>query len=394
MSARPEDTLLVERARDFLAGGPADAKALIERICQQSSTPRVLADRIAAELFAGRPEFTLGDDGLWRVRGGADAAPLVAEVARPTAAVPQHSAPFASGTDVPATSRIEPVPAEPVAPSVSRAPSFEEWRAQRERERAAGLASPSVAVVGARRPPARAAVAEIRGDEPNAETRLSELTYSVVDVETTGGSPHSGHRITEIAAVTVRGGEVCEIFETLVNPQRIIPPQIVKLTGITMEMVRDKPAFRDVCADVVKAVSGHVFVAHNVAFDWRFVSTEISRASAQTIDGPRLCTVRLARKLLPQLPSRSLGFVARHYDADRFAESYFARHHGPDAIWRHRAAGDAVATAYCLIRLIRDAEDRGCVTWGDVQQMLGAGTARAPRRRSAMPSPMKRDDSA
>jgi DNA polymerase-3 subunit epsilon len=59
----------------------------------------------------------------------------------------------------------------------------------------------------------------------------------VVDVETTGGSPFSGHRITEIAAVVVAGGEVREVFETLVNPERVIPPQIVRLTGITAEMV-------------------------------------------------------------------------------------------------------------------------------------------------------------
>ena len=383
---RPGDTLLVERARDYLAGGPADARSLVERICRQSATPPVLAERIATELFAGRTEFERGDDGLWRLAGLAGPAG-------------EPSGPATTATHAAAIAAALP------------APSFEEWKAQRDLERASGspvgngLGTPGrglPAPVGAgglaglprRRPePARSAPA-LQFDGVDPTTRLCELSYSVVDVETTGGSPYAGHRITEIAAVSVRGMEVCEIFETLVNPQRVIPPQIVKLTGITMEMVRDKPPFRDVAADVVRAIGGHVFVAHNVAFDWQFVSTEVARASAQTLEGPKLCTVRLARKLLPQLPSRSLGFVARHYDAERFAETYFARHHGPRAVWRHRAAGDAVATAYCLVRLLRDAADRGCETWGDVHQLLGAGTSRAPRRRSAMPGPVKRDGSA
>src|SRR3712207_9182870 len=111
-------------------------------------------------------------------------------------------------------------------------------------------------------------------------------------METTGGSPQWGHRITEIAVVRVADGEVQEVYETLVNPRRPIPPQIMKLTGITMEMLRDKPEFRDVCPEVVDALRGHVFVAHIVSFDWRFVLDVRRRAAGAGTIVRRRCTRR------------------------------------------------------------------------------------------------------
>jgi DNA polymerase-3 subunit epsilon len=220
------------------------------------------------------------------------------------------------------------------------------------------------------------------------------MSYVVVDVETTGGSPFSGHRITEIAAVVVARGEVREVYETLVNPERVIPPQIVRLTGITAEMVRAKPPFRAIAGDVLEALKGHVFVAHNVTFDWRFVSAEVERASGVGLEGRRLCTVRLARKLLPHLRSRSLGYVADWYGADAFAQSYFEGRHGTGRPWRHSAAGDAVATAHCLLRLLHDAADKGVRTWGELDRWLSGGTGAARRRRSALPGAVDKDTTA
>ena len=205
--------------------------------------------------------------------------------------------------------------------------------------------------------------------------------YIVVDVETTGGRPHSGDRITEIAAVVVRDGQVAEVFETLVNPERAIPPWITHLTNISWEMVRDKPTFREICEPLLSVMEGRVFVAHNATFDWKFVSAEVERATGRRLEGQRLCTVRLARKLLPQLPRRSLDYVTAHY--------------GIDIAARHRAAGDAVATAHVLIRLLRDARDRGIERWTDLERLLGARSVRASRRRpSAMPQPVRRDTTA
>jgi DNA polymerase-3 subunit epsilon len=211
---------------------------------------------------------------------------------------------------------------------------------------------------------------------------LATLSYVVVDVETTGSSPWRGDRITEIAAIVVRDGVVAERYETLVNPERSIPPMITNLTHINWEMVKDAPRFRDICDDVVRVLSGHVFVAHNAEFDWRFVSSEIQRATGQRLSGRRLCTVRLARHVLPQLRSRRLDSVANYY--------------GVEIYGRHRAGGDAVATAHVLLRLLEEARGRDCRCWDDLQRFLAQSMARArrARRASAMPRSIDKDTTA
>ena len=219
-----------------------------------------------------------------------------------------------------------------------------------------------------------------------SEPLLSSLGFAVVDVETTGGRPDNGDRITEIAVVTVRNGEVTSVFETLVNPERSIPPFITRLTNISYDMVREKSPFRDVCAEVLSALEGNVFVAHNANFDWRFVSAEVARSTGRELTGRRLCTVRLARRLLPQLRSRSLDWVARHYNVEI------------PAGMRHRAAGDALATAHCLLRLLDDARDHGCERWSELERFLATSPAtrrkRKGRRAPGMPMPVDRDTTA
>lgn len=216
---------------------------------------------------------------------------------------------------------------------------------------------------------------------PKGPTSLSGLSYVVVDVETTGGRAFRGDRITEIAAVVVRDGQVREVFETLVNPERSIPPFITQLTNITWEMVKDAPTFDRIAPDLLRVLEGNVFVAHNATFDWRFVTSELSRSSGRKLGGRRLCTVRLARKVLPQLSRRSLDNVARYY--------------GIGITARHRAAGDALATAQCLLRMISDLADRGCATWDELDLLLGTPSPRRKkRRRTALPAPVRQDTSA
>jgi DNA polymerase-3 subunit epsilon len=317
----PADTLLAERARDYLRGGPSDVVMLVEHVCQLPGAPRIVAEHMAHTLLAGRPEFVRDADGRWRL---ADGVPAPGELGGPAA-------------------RRQAAAAAPAAPADAR---------------------------------------ESRTEGPVSGPLLSSLSYVVVDVETTGGRADGGDRITEIACVAVRDGAVVETYETLVNPERPIPRWITQLTNISWDMVKDKPTFREVCADVLRVLEGHVFVAHNAAFDWRFVCAEVARATGQRLEGHRLCTVRMARRLLPQLPRRSLDHVALHY--------------GVDIAARHRAAGDAVATARCLLGLLRDARERGIESWDALDRLLSARTAGARRRRRppAMPSPVRRDTSA
>ena len=208
---------------------------------------------------------------------------------------------------------------------------------------------------------------------------LSSLTWVVVDVETTGGPPPH-HRITEIAAVIVRNGEIQEVFETLVNPERSIPPFVSRLTNITWDMVKDAPKFSAIVPDLLDKLEGNVFVAHNAQFDWSFLSHEIQRASGARISGNQLCTVRLARRLLPHLPKRSLDYVANYF--------------GIEISGRHRAAGDAIATARCLVQLLKEAENRGCATWEDLDRLLRHRASRKKRKRSAFPTPVSKDTTA
>ncbi len=214
--------------------------------------------------------------------------------------------------------------------------------------------------------------------EAAAMLPLAAMRFAVVDVETTGGRPGHGDRITEIAIVRVQEGRIVDVYETLVNPECPIPPMITQITHITHEMVRDKPVFRSIAHDVAQRLEGHVFVAHNASFDWRFVAHEVFRGTGQSLDATTLCTVRLARKILPQLPRRNLDAVANHYAVEIPPEA------------RHRAAGDAIATAKILLALIRDAAGRDITTWGALEAFQRGGTSGAARRRKpAGPTPVR-----
>ena len=196
----------------------------------------------------------------------------------------------------------------------------------------------------------------LAGESPIPEEELEGLRYAVVDVETTGGSPDRGHRITEIAVVEIRDGLISEDFQTLVNPGRSIPPRISELTGITDEMVADAPFFEDVADDLFHWLDGSVFVAHNVSFDWRFVSSQLGDAIGFVPEGPRLCTVQLARRLAPELRRRNLDSLATHFGIPIHA--------------RHRAYGDALATARILLRLLDEATAQGVRDLTSLQLLL------------------------
>lgn len=152
--------------------------------------------------------------------------------------------------------------------------------------------------------------------------------FTVVDIETTGNLYKYG-KITEIAIVSFNGTNITDTFQTLLNPEMDIPYRISQLTGITNRMVEDAPVFPMVARKIVEMTAGKIFVAHNVNFDYQFIREEFLRLG-YSFDRKKLCTVQLARKLLPGHPSYSLGNIC--HDLGIVIEG------------RHRALGDALAT--------------------------------------------------
>jgi DNA polymerase-3 subunit epsilon len=178
---------------------------------------------------------------------------------------------------------------------------------------------------------------------------LWDATYVVTDVETTGSDPYS-HRIIEIACVVVRAGEIAERMHSLVNPHQFVPPFIEQLTGITNADVYAAPEECEVMPLVEQLLRqpGAVFVAHQELFDWRFVERALQRCGCAVWQVPRLCTLRLARRLLPTERKKNLGALAEYF--------------GIPINGRHRALGDAQATAHVLLCLLEELERRGIST--------------------------------
>lgn len=174
------------------------------------------------------------------------------------------------------------------------------------------------------------------------------MQYAIVDIETTGGSAR-GSRMTEIAIIVLEGDQIIDRWQTLINPEQNIPLAIFALTGITNEMVKDAPIFADVAAEIYERLQGRIFVAHNVNFDYSFIKHQLEECGYR-FSSKKLCTVRLARKIKPGLLSYSLGRLCDYL--------------GIPIQDRHRAGGDADATAILFQRLLAWDEEEV------VQQML------------------------
>jgi DNA polymerase-3 subunit epsilon len=153
--------------------------------------------------------------------------------------------------------------------------------------------------------------------------------YSIIDIETTGGSSRSD-RITEIAIYIHNGANITDEFVTLINPERNIPYFITNLTGITNEMVEDAPRFYEIARKIVELTEGKIFVAHNARFDYSFIRQEF-KSLGFNFRRSIIDTVALSRKLLPGYKSYSLGNICKEI--------------GININGRHRAAGDAFATS-------------------------------------------------
>lgn len=163
------------------------------------------------------------------------------------------------------------------------------------------------------------------------------MEYAIVDIETTGGAPKNGG-ITEIAILIHDGTSIIREYETLLNPQQGIPTYITGLTGIDNFMVRHQPTFGDLEEVIWELLNDRVFVAHNVNFDYSFLREAFLNVGKE-LKVPKLCTVRLGRKIYPGLKSYSLGRLCETQKIEIEA--------------RHRAMGDARATAILFDRMIK-----------------------------------------
>ncbi len=190
-------------------------------------------------------------------------------------------------------------------------------------------------------------------------TRLTELTFAVVDVETTGLSARTGDRICEIAVVLTRGGQVIGRLQTLVNPERPISYGASAVNGITDAMVRSAPPFRRVAPELLNMLDGAVLVGHNASFDISFISAELRACAHTPPDNPVVDTLALARRCY-SFPSNRLGDVARQL--------------GIQAAGLHRALADATVTWYVLSRFMHDLQLQGVATLSDLLRMQGSLT--------------------
>lgn len=316
-------TTLSARAVERLLNGPLDAVTLMRDVCKVDRLQVDAAERMAIALLSSHPEFVQTASGHWTLSDAFRAT-------QPSVGAPVNVV--------------------------------------RERIR---LANPGVVAIG-----------EQLSDEQGSS--LSNINFAVVDVETTGTRSGSGDRVTEVAIAHVHQGELVDVYSQLVNPGRPIPAHISQLTQITWSMVKDQPPFRHIADEITSRLAGHIFVAHNAAFDWRFVSDELGRSNVR-LSGPRLCTVRMTRVLLPQLSRRSLDHVTNYF--------------GISITGRHRAAGDAEATAYVLLKLLRIAEGEGLTTWPLLESRLVRPLRRrvltaADKRRRAFPHSVSEDHTA
>lgn len=162
--------------------------------------------------------------------------------------------------------------------------------------------------------------------------------FAVIDVETTGGHLYDD-RITEVAIYVTDGTKLIKSFSSLVNPERKITPFVVKLTGITDEMVSTAPTFGEIAQEVLDYTESCIFVAHNIGFDYSMIKREFKRLGLP-FRRSNACTVQLSQLVFKNQPSYSLGNLTSNL--------------GISLENRHRAFGDAEATALLLHKIIEE----------------------------------------
>lgn len=169
-----------------------------------------------------------------------------------------------------------------------------------------------------------------------ASIPFEEAEFCVFDFETTGTSARTA-KVIEIGMARIQKGKIVDTFSTFINPGRPVPYYITNITGIKTEDVQDAPYFDEVYSQIREFIGDSVLVAHNLGFDISFLRNECFAAELEMVPNSTICTLKLARKIFPALPSKSLGNIVKHLKI---------RHRGV-----HRGLGDATATGKVLLKM-------------------------------------------
>ncbi len=170
---------------------------------------------------------------------------------------------------------------------------------------------------------------------------IKNQTFCIVDIETTAGNPKDG-QIIEIGAVKYKNGHIIEQYESLVNT-REIPYKIQELTGITPEMTYNSPSLKSVLEEFKIFLEDDVFVAHSIAFDYKFISQSFKKYNLGELCNRKICTIDLSKKVI---------------ECERYGLKYLKEHLNIDINNHHRALSDALSTQkildICLHSLPKD----------------------------------------
>ena len=168
--------------------------------------------------------------------------------------------------------------------------------------------------------------------------------FVILDLETTGLSK-SRHKITEIAAVKIKKGNITDTFESFVNPQVHIPSHITRLTGIDDDMLKDSPTIDKILPEFLNFLGESTLVAHNATFDYGFLEHNVRTTLAKHFPYNALCTKKLARRLLPDLGRYKLSTLCEHFDLVNDQA--------------HRAMSDVKVTFQVFIQMLEMLRERG-----------------------------------
>lgn len=190
---------------------------------------------------------------------------------------------------------------------------------------------------------------------------LTEATYVVFDVETTGLSAVYD-TIIELAAVKIQNGEIIDRFESFANPHHPLSATTIELTGITDDMVQDAPEIEEVLRNFRDWAGDSILVAHNASFDMGFINNGYKKhLHGQKASNPVIDTLELARYLYPDLKNHRLNTLCKKFDIE--------------LVQHHRAIYDAEATGYLLVKMLKDVKDRGILYHDELNERTGDSKA-------------------